>query len=311
VTSKNLNYAGGLKVFKHNILALIIHLLLGLLIAGCEAGEPGSVSDTAPPAPATATRAPTVTLKPTAHPTISISLPPLKVPKLDIEIPRLSEEQEIEIGREVGRELEKRYGLNLDNSANQRLTRIGSQIAAVSERPHLPYTFKLLNTPEINAFAVPGGGVYVTVGMLRFVQSDDELAGVIGHEVAHIARKHGAHQIEALALAQAAAEALAKRKEELQDIYRDERARLAAKFAATLVLRGWGRHNELEADEAGTIYAARAGYDPRAVITLLRRLQSFEGSDDSRLDSLFATHPPTAERIKRVEEVIEREGLVR
>ena len=289
---------------------VVVSLLTALLlILGCAPNKPGAENSVPSPTPAGAIRVPTVIYIPTLNPTISISLPPLKVPGLDIEIPRLSEEDEIEIGREAGKELEQRYGLNLDGSANQRINRIGQQIAAASDRPHLPYTFKLLDTQEINAFAVPGGGVYVTVGMLQFVQSDDELAGVLGHEVAHIARKHGAHQIEALALAQVAADALAKRNEDLQNIYRDKRAKLAAKLAATLVLRGWGRHNELEADEVVAIYSARAGYHPRGVVPTRGRPDSLVGPHGSRVAALLADPRPPAERIARVEEVIAREGL--
>ncbi len=105
----------------------------------------------------------------------------------------------------------------------------------------MPYTFTLLDTSEVNAFAVPGGFIYVTRGMLDFVHDDDELAAVIGHELAHVARRHGAEQLEALAVAEAGARWLLDREPRLEDIYDTEEGAMATEMTAVLLLNGRGR----------------------------------------------------------------------
>ncbi|MDR5704349.1 MAG: M48 family metalloprotease, partial [Armatimonadota bacterium] len=108
----------------------------------------------------------------------------------------ISTQQEINIGRQVARQLEEKYGLYRDPDIHSRVVAIGERLAAVSDRPGLPYSFKILNTSEVNAVAAPGGFIYLTRGMVFFVRSDDELAFVLAHEVAHAARRHGAQMIE-------------------------------------------------------------------------------------------------------------------
>jgi predicted Zn-dependent protease len=256
-----------------------------------------------------ATIAPTVeTVPPTAGPTPTLG--PLTVPGTDIEVPRLTDEEEIEIGREVAADVEREFGVYEDAAALERVRTIGLAIVPHSDRPHLPYQFTLLDSDDINAFAVPGGFIYVTRGMLDFVGSDDELAGVLGHEIAHVGRRHGAERIEAFALVRATAEALLDDNPDLEDIYDSERGQLAAEMTALILFNGWSRQQELESDEYGTIYMAHAGYDPQGMITLFQRMQA-EGdpADAGRVEWLLASHPPFDERIRRVEETIIENNL--
>jgi beta-barrel assembly-enhancing protease len=262
-------------------------------------------STVAPTATAVASATP---LPPEATPTLA----PLKIPGTDIEVPRITDEEEVEIGREIAAEVEAELGLYHDATQLARVAEIGRAIIPHADRAHLPYTFALLDTDEINAFAVPGGFIYVTRGMLDFVRDDDELAGVIGHEIAHVARRHGADRLEAFALAVAAGRRLLEQEPRLEDIYATEEGRFATEMTAVLLFNGWSRQNEFEADEYGVIYMARAGYDPQAVLQLFNRMESVfaggEGEEDA-LARLLSTHPPFPDRMRRLEEVIATNNL--
>lgn len=108
----------------------------------------------------------------------------------------ISKQQEIEMGRETAMALEAQYGVVQDYELQERVNRIGQSLVAVSDRQDLEYTFKVLNCDEVNALACPGGFVYVFKGLIDYMPSDSELAGVLGHEVSHIVEKHTVHQIE-------------------------------------------------------------------------------------------------------------------
>ena len=104
--------------------------------------------------------------------------------------------QEIELGKGVAADLEKKYGVVNDPELQARVARIGAAIAAVSDRKDIPYQFKVLNSKEVNALAVPGGYIYLFKGLVDYMPSDHELAGIIGHEVGHIVKRHTVVQIE-------------------------------------------------------------------------------------------------------------------
>ena len=108
----------------------------------------------------------------------------------------ISKQQEIEMGRETAMALEAQYGVVQDYELQERVNRIGQSLVAVSDRQDLEYSFKVLNCDEVNALACPGGFVYVFKGLIDYMPSDAELAGVLGHEVSHIVEKHTVHQIE-------------------------------------------------------------------------------------------------------------------
>jgi predicted Zn-dependent protease len=237
------------------------------------------------------------------------TLSPITIPGLGIELPHLTDEEEIEIGREAAAEFETENRLSRDPALVQRVEQIGSALVPHSQRRNIEYTFKVVDTVEVNAFALPGGYIYVTRGMVEFVEQDHELAGVIGHEIAHVALRHGARLIENLAAAQAAIDLVTASSEEIASIYQDNATQLAINAVTQIVVSGWGRENELDADQHGTIYMARAGYNPYKIIDLFERMGSQEAEPGDPLALMFATHPPFPDRIRRVRETIQEYRL--
>jgi beta-barrel assembly-enhancing protease len=226
-----------------------------------------------------------------------------------VDIPELSDEEEIEIGRQSAANLESQMPVSQNAALINRVRKIGDSILPYQPRQNIPFTFKVLDTDDINAYALPGGFIYVTKGMLDFVQSDDELAGVIGHEIAHVSLYHGAQQIRLYAAAELAMERISTQDPDSESVYYNEAAEIGVSVASTVLLHGWGHDAEFEADEHGTIYMARAGYRPQAIIDLFQRIDSMTYQITTPLDQLLSTHPPFPERIARVEETIEDNNL--
>lgn len=247
-----------------------------------------------------------LTPQPEGEPII-ITIP---IVNIEVELPRMSDAEEIKIGEEIARDVESDFGVYHNAAQEERVARIGSTIALHADRPHMPYTFTILDTAEINAFAVPGGFIYVTRGMLDFAESDDELASVIGHEIAHVGRRHSAEQIEALAAASALGQLVLDADTRIEDIYETEAGTLATEFSTIFALNGWGRENEFEADEYGVIYMAQAGYEPEAAAELFTRMErEFPDADMDVVTELLQTHPPFADRIRKIREVIAENDL--
>jgi len=207
----------------------------------------------------------------------------------------LDRETEIEIGGEGAAELEAEYGVVDDPAMQRRLDAIGPRVAAASEEPSLPWTFKILDTDEVNAVALPGGFIYATKGMMGYVQNDDQLAGVMAHEVVHADHHHAKSTIEK-AMTQSLLVELITRKS-------PESVRQAAAIALDLDMRQGYREKEYEADQFGTLYACRAGYRADGLRELLGRMYRDEG-DPARITWLLQSHPPLSKRIERLDEYI-------
>jgi len=202
---------------------------------------------------------------------------------------------EIDIGRQGAADLERQYGTVNDPAELARLNAVGKRLAAVSEEPSLPWTFKVLNQKEVNAMALPGGFVYATQGMMQYAKDDNVLAGVIGHEITHAAHHHGKAAIE-----KAMQEGLLV---ELVTGHSAASIQQAAQIALDLELRQGYRDKEYEADQYGTVYAGKAGYDATGLLKLLEYLYTKEG-DPSRITWLLQSHPPLSKRIQRLEEFV-------
>lgn len=207
----------------------------------------------------------------------------------------ISTQDEINIGRDVCKQLESKYGLYNNPAQLKRINYIGKKIVNVCDRKELPYKFKILNTKEVNALCAPGGFVYVTKGLLDLKITNDELACILGHEVTHAVKRHSAKQIETSLGISVVLSILTKGESQQQ---------LAYQIAQTLVERGYSREDEFEADRIGVEYAYKAKYDPWGMVKFLKRLEKLKKEGYTFLDQFFSTHPPTADRISRLEEII-------
>jgi len=208
----------------------------------------------------------------------------------------IDEKQEIEIGREMASTLLGAAPL-VQNEAMQRyVNQVGRWLALQSERPDLPWQFGVLDAPQVNAFAAPGGFVFITRGLLERMKNEAELAGVLAHEIVHVLKKHHLKAIQKNAQANLAADALSAA---MRDSNSAMRQKLVG-FGTEMFARGLDKSDELEADRLGIVIAARAGYDAYGLPSVLQVLQAMN-PEDSGLALMFKTHPAPAERLGAVE----------
>lgn len=201
---------------------------------------------------------------------------------------------EIEIGKKIGKALENEYKLVEDAAVQERVERLGRTLAAYSDRPDLPYTFKVLNVNEVNALALPGGPVYVFKGLVDFM-NDDELAGVIGHEIGHIVKRHSIKQMEKnMGMTLLMLVLLGDRGLPLQSVLQQ-----------ALMARN-SREAEEEADHHGYALTLKAGFNPYSMLMGMQRLAEVSGGSDF---GMFASHPEPEVRIKRLKGYIQKSNI--
>ncbi len=215
----------------------------------------------------------------------------------------MSEDEEIRIGREYHGQILKQYGRYNNPALQAYVQRIGENLGNKSHRPNLVYRFTVLDSPEVNAFALPGGYIYITRGMLSYLNSEAELAAVLGHEVGHVTARHAVRQHSAAAATGILAGVIAA-------TTGVDGAGDLLNTVGTALVRGYGRDHELESDRLGAEYLARTGYDPHAmldVIRILKNQEQFEiqlAKEEEReprvYHGLFATHPDNDTRLKQV-----------
>ncbi|OGT87321.1 MAG: hypothetical protein A3G96_04460 [Gammaproteobacteria bacterium RIFCSPLOWO2_12_FULL_52_10] len=229
----------------------------------------------------------------------------------------MTEAEELEIGKQAHQQILQQYRIYNNQNLQKYVQFVGQKLAAKSSRPHLDYSFLILDSEEVNAFALPGGYIYLTRGLMAYLNSEAELAAVLGHEIGHVAARHAAKQESA-----------------------SEMANLGTKLAAILgalyvpglnpnvssdllgvgsnaLLKGYGRDQELEADTLGAEYLVKSSYDTQAmldVITTLKNQENYEyklarleGRAPRIYHGLFATHPSSD---KRLQEAVATAGKV-
>jgi predicted Zn-dependent protease len=214
------------------------------------------------------------------------------------ELMLVSESQEIAMGRQADSQVVVSIGLYPDPSLQSYVQGLGQKLAATSERPKLPWTFRVVDDPAVNAFAIPGGFVYVTRGILAHMTNEAELATVMGHEIGHVTARHTAHQMSreqlaglGLAIGSIASSQIAKY------------AGVASQALGVLFLK-FSRDNENQADELGVRYSSRANYDSRQMIEVMKVLDKITAQSGSRLPEWLATHPNPGNRIEHINAVI-------
>jgi predicted Zn-dependent protease len=221
----------------------------------------------------------------------------------DSDFALITEEEEVEQGREYHAQIIKTYGIYDDPALQKYVDRIGQQLAANSHRAHLQFHFTVLDSEEINAFALPGGYIYVTRGIMAYLDSEAELAGVLGHEIGHVTARHSVRQqagqfasdlLSVLIAATTGQSSLGNLSQQL----------------STGLIRGYGREHELEADRLGAEYLHRTKYDPDNMLEVIgvlkdqevyeKKLAKIENRQPNIYHGVYSTHPENDDRLQTV-----------
>jgi len=211
------------------------------------------------------------------------------------ELMLLTESDEIKLGQTTDKSIVEMYGIYDDEALRNYISEIGSKMVPISHRPNLKFEFKVMDSPVINAFAVPGGFVYITRGILAYLNNEAELAGVVGHEIGHVTARHSAKQYSNAQLAQVGLG--------LGSILSEDFARysgLAAQGIGLLFLK-FSRDNESQSDDLGVEYSTKIGYDAREMANFFVTLNRMQGGQTAGgLPDWFSTHPNPADRIVEI-----------
>lgn len=212
----------------------------------------------------------------------------------------MSESQEISLGREVDAQVRQEMGLYEDDALQRYVQDLGMRLAKRSQRPNLPWSFAIVDSPAVNAFALPGGFIYITRGILPYLDSEAQLVGVLGHEIGHVAARHSAQQYTrgmGASLGVLVGSIFVPEVRPFADL---------AETGAGILFLKFGRDDELQADALGAQYAAGGGWDPEAVpafLTTLARVS--ETADRNGVPNWLQTHPQPENRAERVAETVE------
>ncbi len=213
----------------------------------------------------------------------------------------IGDSEERSLGAKMAAQLQAENSFVTDPVIIDYVNRLGQRIARLSDRPGIPYQFKVIASKEVNAFALPGGYVYVYTGLLRQLDTQCQLAGVLGHETSHIVARHGVKQLqEGLGLEVLSGIVFGRSSQTTQAVVGQGLA---------LLQRGYGRQAEREADSYGVLYAARAGYSPEGMVQVLEKLDKLSGGNGGFWENLASDHPPAAQRAAAVRAEIHEKGL--
>jgi predicted Zn-dependent protease len=211
----------------------------------------------------------------------------------------MSLEKEIALGRQLSAEIERQVKLVEDATINEYVNRVGQNIVRNSDAK-VPFTIKVVESDEINAFALPGGFFYVNSGLILAADDEAELAGVMAHEIAHVTARHGTENASKAQLVNFAT---------LPLIFLGGAAgfglRQAAGFLIPMQFMQFSRKAESEADYLGVQYLYKTGYDPGAAVSFFEKLQAKESARPGTISKMFSTHPPTDDRIESTKKNIE------
>lgn len=215
----------------------------------------------------------------------------------------ITEAEEIELGRGIAANVLGAAPLVRDEGLQRYVNQVGLWLALQTERPDLPWRFGVVASSDVNAFAMPGGTILITLGLYERLRDEGELAGVLGHEIAHVVQKH---QVKAIKkemgrefATEVAGEVTGQSDNELVRRFGDK----AFKVGTQVLARGLDKNDEYQADQHGMVIAARAGYNPFALAGVLQTLDGASAQDGS-MALMFSTHPTPASRIERLESTV-------
>lgn len=211
------------------------------------------------------------------------------------EISLMSEAQEIQLGAQSDPQIIAQFGLYEDAELQSFINAKGQQMAAISHRPDLKWTFRILDSPVVNAFAVPGGYVYFTRGIMAHFNNEAEFAGVLGHEIGHVTARHSAEQYTKSTLAQVLLIGGLIVSPELRGFANE------AQTAMGLLLLKYGRDHENESDELGVEYSTKVGYDANEMADFFKTLKALNDGG-GEIPTFLSTHPDPGDRYNKVKE---------
>jgi len=209
-----------------------------------------------------------------------------------------SAEQDVEIGRQSAAQVEQQLPMLSDRGLQNYVSDIGKRLADQAPGPEFPYQFKVVNLSDINAFALPGGFMYVNRGLMAAARDEAELAGVMAHEMAHVALRHGTNQASKAYLAQAGLGVLGG---VLGNSSTSQIIGAVGGFGLNSLFLKFSRDDEEQADIVGAQIMARAGYDPMAMARMFETLRQQAGRDPSKLEQFFSSHPAPKDRMGRIQ----------
>ncbi len=210
-------------------------------------------------------------------------------------------DSEVQIGKEVAADVEKSEKVLNNTTVQNYVNKVGQKIAKVCDRKNLKYKFKVLDNDEINAFACPGGFIYIYSGLLKVFDNEAQLSAVLAHEVGHVVARHSIKRLQAMYGYVIVMEVALGPK-------MGKTARQMVDAAAGLIMQGYGRENEYEADNLGVLYSKKAGYNPKGMIQVFQKFKAMEGKPPNAFEQLLASHPPAKDRIANANRQINKVG---
>lgn len=210
-------------------------------------------------------------------------------------------ETEVALGKDVVKEVESTEKVLNDSEVQNYVSRVGRKVAKVCDRKDVTYSFKVLDSDEINAFACPGGFIYIYKGLMKKMDNEAQLAAVLAHEVGHIVARHSVKRLQAIygysiVMEVALGDKMGKTARQMVDA------------ATGVILLGYGRDNEYEADDYGILYSKKAGYNPKGMVQVFEKFKQMEGRPPNTFEKLLMSHPPAGDRIKNGNKEIQKIG---
>ena len=215
----------------------------------------------------------------------------------------ISEEKEIAMGKQYATEIERSAKLLTDPVVNEYINRVAQNVARNSDLK-IPLTVKVIDSPELNAFALPGGFLYVNTGLILAAEEEDQVAGVMAHEIAHVAARHWASQMTKMTLLQYSMLPVMIFVPMSYPVYMGVME--AMNFGVPIAFLKFNRGAESEADYLGIQYMYKAGYDPNSYVAFFGKVMEEERRVPGSMPSVFMDHPPTGDRIIKSEEEIKQ-----
>ena len=209
-------------------------------------------------------------------------------------------EKEIALGRQMAQEVQREAKINDDPILSEYVNRVGQNLVRNSDAK-VPFSFKVIEADDLNAFALPGGYVFVNTGLIVMAEEEDEFAGAVAHEIAHVAARHMTRQATKSQIANIATVPLSV----LLGGWAGVAARQAAGLAIPMTFLSFSRKDESEADYLGLQYMYAAGYDPNGAISIFEKLEALSRRKPGAVSRLFSTHPMDGDRIRNAEKEIQ------